>query len=299
MASSPLLSAGWHDSTVRKIYQVKTVTVLGGLLAKFSKSAEVLIFCNGIVMSLFVELTVKRKVPPKIKTSSGKNAASSFMVSQLVESLTKPLNCGTIKSCLKSKIHSVFFPFGSSRSIVCDEEHFKFQIIPPEIQKFVSSDVPILMLHAPIRSGSTARRLVPSCIRMACAETKAIGWLLGSLLIAICLVCQPSFAAKPASEISIAMPSIKTTHPKSSNFLWAFQPPENLSFIHSASFSKIRPKNTNTPPIVAQISNPIGSESTDEIATERKKLDSFTVHFTFNLRRLPVFSMRSRSLAMA
>lgn len=113
------------------------------------------------------------------------------------------------------------------------------------------------------------------------AVAKTIGCLLGSFLIAVCLVCQPSFAANPASAISIAIPTINKTQPISPSFLCAFHPPKKLSFIHSATFSITSPINTNAPPVTAQINSP--SWSDDKITEEKRKLDAFWCKCVFVL----------------
>lgn len=115
--------------------------------------------------------------------------------------------------------------------------------------------------------------VVASTVKRSVAETCDAGCIRGLFLAAICLVCHPSFAANPASAISIKIPIINNIQPASPSFLCAFHPPKNLLFSHSAIYSKTRPINTNAPPVVAQIKSQNWSD--DEIAKEKRKLDAF------------------------
>ena len=117
--------------------------------------------------------------------------------------------------------------------------------------------------------GSKVPAFMSRCKMAKISET---GCIRGLFLAAICLVFHPSFAANPASAISVAIPIINKIQPTSPSFLCVFHPPKNLPFIHSAIFSKTRPINTSAPPVVAQIKSQNWPD--DEIAEEKRKLDA-------------------------
>lgn len=77
-----------------------------------------------------------------------------------------------------------------------------------------SSFIPCCGRLLKLSTGSSGRAKIN-----AYPETEKMGWFLGSILIAICLVCQASFADQPATAISTRMPNIKIHQPNSPKVL--------------------------------------------------------------------------------
>ncbi len=116
---------------------------------------------------------------------------------------------------------------------------------------------------------------VPFSIRKTRAVADAIGWFKGSFLIAICLVCQASFADQPATPISMSMPNIKIHQPINSRLECGLSGgAKNLSFSQSANFSIANPPKTMKPPTTAQ-NNTATSPSESDEGGERKAFIRF------------------------
>ena len=97
---------------------------------------------------------------------------------------------------------------------------------------------------------------VPTILNDKDAAKVLIGWLRGAFLIAICLVCHSSFAAKPATRTSINIPPITKISPQNFTDFQHLKAFKLLNHALSAMTSMIIPINTINPPTQANNTNP-------------------------------------------